>query len=192
MPTKFDIRKKHLLLSEERFEALQPGKLLRSLGLRKGMTLADIGCGPGFFTLPAAEIVGPDGQIFAADIQGEMLTTVRERVAEAGLSNVRIVKTSDTEVPLPAASCDIVLLAFVLHEIGARASFLHKTARILKPTGRVIVMEWRTSEEGGSDSSEPITLEDVAADAAAAGLRQEESRDLGENDYICVLTPAKS
>src|SRR5262245_63793152 len=54
MPTKFDTRKKDLLLSDERHERLKPAELLRSLGLRAGQTLADIGCGPGFFTVPAA------------------------------------------------------------------------------------------------------------------------------------------
>src|SRR5690242_10924468 len=61
MPHKSDPREKEMLLSEERQAALQPGKLLRRLGLRSGDTLADVGSGPGFFTLPAAQIVGPEG-----------------------------------------------------------------------------------------------------------------------------------
>ena len=91
MPHRFDARQRFRLLSEERQAALQPESLLRSLGLKEGMTLADIGCGPGFFTLPAAQIVGPSGSVFAADIEGEMLSTVRSRVTAEGLTNVRIV-----------------------------------------------------------------------------------------------------
>ena len=72
MPTKFDTRNKDLLLSEARQETLKPEELLRSLGLRAGQTIADIGCGPGFFTVPAARIVGEDGHVYAADIQGDM------------------------------------------------------------------------------------------------------------------------
>jgi ubiquinone/menaquinone biosynthesis C-methylase UbiE len=191
MPQKFDTRQKQSLLSEERHEALQPEVLLRRLGLRKGDTMADIGCGPGFFTLPAASIVGPTGRVFAADIQGEMLTAVRSRAAEAELTNVRVVKTSDTEIPLPAASCNFILMAFVLSELDQRATFLHKAARLLKPKGRLIVVEWVKREEAdGPPADERIPLDDLLADATAAGLRLDEREDLDESQYYCVFLPA--
>ncbi len=136
MPTKFDTRKKHVLLSDERHDDLRPEEFLRELGVDTGQSVADLGSGPGFFTLPAARIVGEGGQVFAADIQGEMLTAVRSRATEAGLTNVHVVKTSDAEIPIPAESCDFVLLFFVLHEIGQRAHFLHRAARLLKPGGK--------------------------------------------------------
>ena len=142
MPQRFDTRKRHVLLSEEREATLKPEKLLRDLGLSEGMTIADIGCGPGFFTIPAAKIVGEHGHTLAADIQGEMLSTVRSRALEHGLNNVRIVKTNDREIPIAPGSCDYVLLAFTLHEIDHRASFLHRAARLLKPGGHMIVIEW--------------------------------------------------
>ncbi|MGH2486323.1 MAG: class I SAM-dependent methyltransferase, partial [Ktedonobacterales bacterium] len=96
MPTKFDARKRQSLLSEERELALKPEKLLRELGLKEGNTMADIGCGPGFFTVPAAQIVGEKGVVLAADVQGEMLSAVKSHITEKGLKNVRVVKTSDT------------------------------------------------------------------------------------------------
>jgi len=191
MPQKFDTRQKQSLLSDERYEALQPEALLRRLGLRKGDTMADIGCGPGFFTLPAAKIVGATGHVFAADIQGEMLTAVRSRAAEAELANVRVVKTSDTEIPLPAASCNFILMAFVLSELDQRATFLHKAARLLKPKGRLIVMEWVKREEPDDPlADERIPLDDLLADATAAGLRLDEREDLDESQYYCVFLPA--
>jgi ubiquinone/menaquinone biosynthesis C-methylase UbiE len=191
MPSKFDTRKKDLLLTEERHAALQPEALLRDLGLRKGQTVADIGCGPGFFTLPAARLVGDTGQVYAADIQGEMLAAVRTRAAEAGLANVRVVKTSDTEIPLPAASCDLVLLAFVLDEIEQRARFLHRAARLLKPQGKLVVLEWQKTEQTeGPPQEDRISTDDLAADAQAVGLRIAEQRDLDERHYLCVLAPA--
>src|SRR6476646_3323794 len=116
MPRKFDPRNRELLLSEERHSQLQPRALLRQLGLKSGDVMADIGAGPGFFTLPAAEIVGEHGIILAAEIQGEMLSALKTRLDEQGLKNVRLVKMSDTETPLPQQACDLVLAAFVLHE----------------------------------------------------------------------------
>lgn len=191
MPHKFDTRNRNLLLSEERHEALKPEELLRSLGLKRGQTMADIGCGPGFFTVPAATIVGPRGLVIAGDVQGEMLSAVRSRVAEQGLENVRVVKTSDMEVPLPPATCDLVLLAFILDEVPQRARFLHRAARLAKPGGRIAVLEWEKHETPvGPPLEDRISPEELIADAAAAGLTMEEQRALNEHQYLCVFVPA--
>ncbi|HEY7983923.1 MAG TPA: methyltransferase domain-containing protein, partial [Ktedonobacterales bacterium] len=171
MPQKFDPRMKDQLLSDERQKLLQPAKLLRSLGLRAGDTLADIGCGPGFFTLPAAEIVGVRGLVYAADIQGDMLSAVKTRATEANLTNVQVIKSSDTEVPIRAASVDMALLAFTLHEIEPRARFLHRVSRLLKPTGKLVIIEWEKQSDAPSPpANPPLTAEDAIKDAEAAGL----------------------
>lgn len=191
MPQRFDTRKRATLLSDERVALLQPEKLLRDLGLGEGMTLADIGCGPGFFTIPAAQIVGPTGQTLAADIQGEMLSTVRSRALEHGLDNVRIVKTNDREIPIPEGSCDFALLAFMLHEVDHRASFLHRAARILKPGGRLIIMEWdKVAEPIGPPVEDRLSPEELLADAEAAGLRVVDERALTETQYLRVFERA--
>lgn len=191
MPQKFDSRHKFRLLSEERQAALQPETLLRGVGLAEGMSLADIGCGPGFFTIPAAQIVGEQGSVYAADINGEMLSTVRSRATEAGLPNVRIVKTSDREIPIAPRSCDVVLLAFIIHEIEHRASFLHRATRLLKPSGRLVILEWEKIEEpAGPPVEERLTHEDVRADAQAAGLQPIEERALTSDQYLSVFERA--
>lgn len=192
MPQKFDVRLRQELLSEQREAALQPESLLRRLGVRRGDTLADIGCGPGFFTIPAAEIVGEEGMVLAADIQGEMLSAVRSRAAERSLANVHVVKTSDKEIPIPSASCDIVLMAFVLDEVEQRSSFLHRAARLLKPGGRLAVLEWEKEQQpDGPPLADRISPEELLADASAAGLYLDEQRDLNDQQYLCVFTPTK-
>lgn len=191
MPHRFDARQRFRLLSEERQAALQPETLLRNLGLAEGMSLADIGCGPGFFTIPAAQIVGERGAIFAADIEGEMLSTVRSRASEAGLTNVRIVKTNDREIPIAPGSCDFALLAFIIHEIEHRASFLHRAARLLKPGGRLVILEWEKIEEtAGPPIEERLTPEDALADAQAAGLKLVEARSVTPSQYLRVFERA--
>ncbi len=193
MPQKFDARKKYLLLSEERQEAIHPETLLRELGLHAGDTLADIGCGPGFFTIPAAQIVGPEGLVMAADIQGEMLTAVRSRAVEMDLRNVRVVKTSETEIPIPPGSCDMALLAFTLDEVESHAIFLHRAARTLKPAGRLVVIEWEKREqESGPPYADRLAPEDLLADAQAAGLHLTDRRSLNDDDYLCVFTRAEA
>lgn len=189
MGKKFDPRNRDQLLSEERHELLRPKELLLSLGLKPGDTLADIGCGPGFFTIPGAEIVGDKGRVLAADIQGEMLSAVKARVTEHGLQNVRVVKTSDVQVPLPPECADLVLLAFTLDEIEkTRAQFLHRVSRLLKPDGRLAVIEWEKREESeGPPVNERLSSEELIKDAEAVGLRVVEQRALNEHHYLCVL-----
>jgi ubiquinone/menaquinone biosynthesis C-methylase UbiE len=191
MPHRFDARQRFRLLSEEREAALQPEFLLRDLGLSEGMTLADIGCGPGFFSIPAARIVGETGAVFAADIEGEMLSTTRGRANEAGLTNVRIVKTSDREIPIAPNSCDFVLVAFMIHEVEHRASFLRRAARLLKSEGRLVVLEWeKIEEEVGPPLEERLAPEDAVADAEAAGLRPVEERAVTHDQYLRVFERA--
>lgn len=189
MPTKFDARKKDVLLTMERQEELQPEQLLKGLGLKRGDTLADIGCGPGFFTLPAAEIVGPDGTVYAADIQGEMLTAVRSRAQERGLTNIHVVKTNERDVPLRAECCDLILVAFTLHEIEHHATFLRHLARSLKPKGRLAVVEWEKHQHAeGPPVEDRIAPDELIADAQAAGLRLDRRRELNAHQYLCVFT----
>ncbi|MFI5275079.1 MAG: class I SAM-dependent methyltransferase [Ktedonobacterales bacterium] len=188
MPHKFDVRERQTLLSEDRQAELQPERLLRSLGLRSGDTMADIGCGPGFFTLPAADIVGANGIVLAGDIQGEMLSTIRSRAHEAGHSNVRVVKTGESEIPLPAESFDFVLLAFVLNEVENRATFLHRAARLLKPGGRVAVLEWeRADTSPGPPLADRLSRDELVEDAQAAGLRVKEDGQLNDTQYYYVF-----
>jgi ubiquinone/menaquinone biosynthesis C-methylase UbiE len=192
MPQKFDIRLRQELLSEEREASLQPSALLRRLGLSSGDTLADIGCGPGFFTIPAAEIVGESGVVLAADIQGEMLSAVRSRAAEHGLTNIHVVKSSDKGIPIPDGSCDVVLMAFVLDEVEQRSSFLHRAARLLKPRGRLAVLEWEKEQEvAGPPLVDRISPEELLADAHAAGLYLDEQRELNDQQYLCTFTRDK-
>jgi ubiquinone/menaquinone biosynthesis C-methylase UbiE len=188
MPHKFDVREKQKLLSEEREATLQPERLLRKLGLHSGDTVADIGCGPGFFTLPAAQIVGERGIVLAGDIQGEMLTAVRGRAHDAGLRNVRVFKTSETEIPLPAESFDFVLLAFVLNEVEHRATFLHRAAKLLRESGRVAVLEWeRVETPDGPPLEERLSRDELVDDAHAVGLRVKEDGELDEARYYYVF-----
>ena len=192
MSAKFDPRLKDRLVSEERHALLRPSDLLRELGLMPGDTLADIGCGPGFFAIPAAEIVGKEGLVLAADIQGEMLAALRSRVQEHELVNVRMVKTSETEIPLQDGCADMALVAFTLHEVEQRARFLHRVRRLLKPKGRMVVIEWeKRDEETGPPASARLTPEEVLMDAEASGLHLADRRSLNEHHYALVLVPAK-
>ena len=131
MGRKFDPAMRHLLLAEDRMQRFDRYALLRSLGVSEGKAVADLGCGPGFFTLPASELVGPTGKVFAVDVQQEMVDDLRARLAQQGITNVAVRRSSELELALQQRSVDLALLAFMLHEVEQRSSFLLAAKRLL-------------------------------------------------------------
>ncbi len=134
-----------LLDPERRFGGLGVAEFLEEAGLGPGMTMVDYGCGPGFVTLQAAELAGPAGRVYALDIHEGMVSLAGSRAAEAGFTNVTVMLNDGPEAPLPDGAADLVTCIFVLHyresrpERGALAADL---ARLLKPGGRLVVLQW--------------------------------------------------
>ncbi len=110
---------------------------LEAAGIRPGMKLLDFGCGPGRYTLPAAEIVGSQGAVYAVDVHPLALITVEREARRQGLANVRVIN-SDCDTGLEAESVDVVLLYYALHDIERKESVLNEIHRILTPEGKLL------------------------------------------------------
>lgn len=112
-------------------------RVLRKVGLRAGQTILDFGCGPGIFTIPAAEIAGENGAVIAFDIRLQPLERVQENAREAGLSNIRIVlaESPDLSTGLPDESIDVILVFDILHTIIDKKGLFHELYRVLKTHG---------------------------------------------------------
>jgi ubiquinone/menaquinone biosynthesis C-methylase UbiE len=189
MSKKFDPRKKDILLTAEREAQMHPHALLISLGVKSGDVVADVGCGPGFFAIPAAEIVGPDGRVYAADVQSDMIAAMMMRVFETGLRNIEILKASETDVSLPAAGIDLILLAFMLHELSQRSGYLFRLRRALRPGGRLAILEWQADPASDAPPTEnPITIDELLDDARAAGFGLVERRELLPEHHLLIFT----
>ena len=190
MGRKFDPTNKHLLWAEDRIERFDRYEFLRSLGIGEGKAVADLGCGPGFFTLPLAELVGPSGKVYAADVQQEMVDDLRSRLAQQGLTNVIVRRSTELDPAIPQRSVDLALLAFVLHEIDQRSSFLLSAKRLLREDGRVAVLEWEKIETPvGPPLETRISADEIIADAAAAVLALVEQRSVHEWHYLLTFAP---
>ena len=117
---------------------------LREVGIREGQSVFDFGCGKGFYTIPAARIVGRTGGVFALDRDGESLEKLMQRVNALGLKNIVQIKTSgDLEIPLNSGSIDVVLLYDIFWYFpvtdSRMAELLWNAHRILKPKGLLSV-----------------------------------------------------
>jgi ubiquinone/menaquinone biosynthesis C-methylase UbiE len=150
---KFDPAHRGHLDSDARRSYLDADAILGAFGLGPGAALADIGAGTGFFSIPAAKRVGPSGIVHAIDVEPAMLEDLRERVASQGLANVRILRSEEERIPLPHGSVDVAFLACVLHELEGPGT-LRECARILKPNGRLAVVDWKKIEQ---DIGPPIS-----------------------------------
>jgi len=171
LPQKFNAAHMQRLESEERARRQPPARLLAAIGVGVGTRLADIGCGPGFYTLPAAELIGPSGRVYALDVQEPMLARVRQRAAAAGLQSIEALQSQESGLPLPDAAADVVLVANVLHECADRRAFLAEARRILAPGGSLAVIEWRREPmEMGPPLQERMGEEDVRLALREAGF----------------------
>ena len=115
--------------------------ILDRMALEPGMSLLDVGCGPGRLTIPAAQRVGTRGSVTALDIQAAMLQRLREKLADHYLSNVRLIQGGAGEGKLEQNAFDRALLVTVLGEIPDRKAALHEIYGALKPGGILSITE---------------------------------------------------
>lgn len=134
------------LIRESREEEENPSKLLAALQLQPGQTVADIGCGNGFYTLLMAEKVGPAGKVYAVDIQPEMLQLLGKRAKAAGLDNIVPVLSSPADPKLPPDAIDLILLVDVYHEFAYPEQMLASMRNALSPDGVVALAEYRLED----------------------------------------------
>ncbi len=167
----------------ERYRLIPPGPTLRRFGLRPGMRLLDVGAGTGFFSRAAAEIVGPAGKVYSADMSQAMLTLLRERAAAPMIETVL---SQEYRIPIPDASADMALLAFVLHENVDRPRLLGEVMRAVKPDGKVLIVEWKKQdEEMGPPMEERLGQADLARELGPFVVVEEGS--LNESHYYFLI-----
>jgi len=130
----------------ERAEEERPDVLLQSLPIRPGEAAADIGAGTGYYTRRLAGKVGPNGKVFAVDIQPEMLELLQKNLAQLRITNVQTVLGTITDPKLPPASVDWVLLVDVYHEFSDPYEMMEAICRSLKPNGCVVFVEFRLED----------------------------------------------
>lgn len=130
----------------ERESEENPSKAIELLKFEKGMTVADIGAGSGYYALRIAEIVGPTGKVYATDIQPEMLSILKKRMRQKNVGNVEAILGTEQDPKLPKKSCDLILLVDVYHEFSHPQEMLQKLKESLKDTGRLVLLEYRKED----------------------------------------------
>ena len=171
----------------QRDKAKENAQIVRALGIRPGMTVADIGAGGGYHTIRLSRVVGARGRVLAVDVAPRHLERLRHRVRKAGLANVSAILGAPHDPRLPAKSVDVALLVHMYHEIESPYALLYNLAPALKAGGRVAVVDLdRPTESHGT----PPAL--LRCEMAAVGWRQVSITLLsGDVGYLAVYEPVE-
>ena len=185
MAHKFDAKKAEILDGAERRKFLNPDSILKKAGLSRDTIFADLGCGSGYFTIPASLIVK---KVYAIDVQEEMLDIVRKKIRVEKLTNIEILLSNESSIPLPDNSVDVLFMANVFHELDDRGGILKEVKRILSVRGRMIIIDWKKIEmEMGPPIEERLSEDEVVSICEEGGFRIQDCLDAGANNYMLVF-----
>jgi predicted methyltransferase len=157
---------------EGRDEQEKPEVVLAAMGLREGMTVAEIGTGTGYFARRLAKAVGPSGKVYAEDIQPEMLEILKEKAGKEGIANIIPVLGTETDPRLPKGKIDRILLVDVYHEFQQPEPMLDRIRESLAPGGTVTLVEYRAEGDSASHIKvdHRMSVDQVLAEWRPAGF----------------------
>jgi predicted methyltransferase len=150
----------------------RPDQIMDALAIAEGSVVADLGAGSGWFTIRLAVRVGPNGRVYAEDIQPQMIEVIKRRVSRENLTNVEVKLGKPDDPQLPANSLDAALIVDAYHEMEEPVTLLRNVARALKPAGLIGIVGSTMAGGGpGPPMEERVDPERVVREAGAAGLR---------------------
>ncbi len=174
----------------ERIQEENPSEMLEQLAVKPGMTVCDMGCGDGYYTVELAKRVGAEGRVLAVDIQPEMLQELSRRCERDELRNVEMVLGVPHNPKLPEGEVDLILMVDVYHEFSHPVEMLAAMRRSLKPSGRIALVEYR-----GEDPSVPIkpdhkmTKKQILKEYTENGFRLVDQYDRLPWQHLMLLGP---
>ncbi len=176
-----------LLEGPDRDAWQEPELIMDALSIADGAVVADIGAGGGWFTVRLAQRVGPNGLVYAEDIQPQMIESINRRVSRAGLTNVQTIIGTPSNPMIPAP-IDALLMVEVYGQLEDPVGLLRNVVPRLKPGGRVGIVEYRLDGGGpGPPFEERVEPETIISDAEAAGLRLQSRDDQFRFQYLLVF-----
>jgi ubiquinone/menaquinone biosynthesis C-methylase UbiE len=170
-----------------RLAGLKVPEVVAALKLKPGQLVADIGAGTGVFSLPLARAVRPGGTLYAVEVDEKLLQHILDTGEEQGVVNIQPVYGEYSD-PLLPVQVDLAFIHDVLHHIQDRETYLKNLAGDLKPTGRIVVIDFKAGVGGHrNDATMQLGQEDVTALMAKVGLKPVEEVKLFEDKWFVIF-----
>ena len=163
----------------ERDAWMKPDEVVKTLELKNGDVVADIGAGSGYFSRRFANAVAPNGKVYAVDIDAEVLGYLKDRAAKENLSNLVTVISKEDDPLLPAGAVDLAFFCDATHHISGRVEFYRKVVAGLRANGRMAIIDFPPgSPRTGHAANELIPQAQVISEAEQAGFRFAKAHEL--------------
>lgn len=168
-----------------------PQKNVEQFGLSDGMVIADLGAGSGYYSIEIGKAVAPTGRVYAIDVQKDLLERLQKEAKRLGVRNIEIA-TGDLEKlggsRMKDSLCDGVVVSNVLFMIEDKKSFLSEIKRILKPKGRLFLIDWAASFSSmGPHPDHVVYKDDAMKMVLAAGFKFDKEIQAGEHHYGIIF-----
>ncbi|MCK4444866.1 MAG: class I SAM-dependent methyltransferase [Thermoplasmata archaeon] len=183
---KFDPAHTEILEDESRKEIMDVEKILESVSSYVGTSVADVGCGPGYFSIPISKRIGPGGEVYAIDLEIAMLEKLKENIiAQSGIHPILSKEESVPEVQ--DESVDTCFMVNLLHELEGNQT-LREGYRILIPGGHLILIDWKKIKmDFGPPYTVRISERDAKRRCSDVGFKCESSFFAGQYNFGLVL-----
>ena len=170
----------------DRAEREQPDRVLDALNLAPDSVAADVGAGTGYFTVRLAKRVKT---VHATDLQPEMLRMLDARLGKEHIANVTLHRASDHDSGLPTSCCDLVMLVDVYHELSDPPGVMKTIRRALKPTGRLVLVEYRGEDPAVAIKPEhKMTLAQIKKELGELGFHFVDSLEMLPDQRVVIFT----
>jgi ubiquinone/menaquinone biosynthesis C-methylase UbiE len=167
-----------------RDEWQMPARVIDVLRLSAGQSVADIGAGTGYFTVRLAKSKAAP-LVYAVDIEESMVTYLRDRAAKEGLTNVVAVRASADGTNLPAP-VDVVLIVDTYHHIGNRVAYFTALKKVMKPSARLAIIDFRKGVPGGPPDEFRLLPEQITSELAKAGFSLQAQHDFLPRQHFLI------
>ncbi|HEY0874779.1 MAG TPA: methyltransferase domain-containing protein [Vicinamibacterales bacterium] len=178
-----------VLENPDRVAALQVDRVVKVLDLRPGMRVADLGAGTGVFTVPFAKAVGGDGKVYAIDVDGGLLAIVAGKAKATGLANVQTIVAGATDPRLPEP-VDVIFICDTMHHLPDQGSYVRQFAKLLRPGGRVVVIDFAEGQWPEGHQQFAIAPGLVDAWMEAAGFQRTAQHTFLQTNFFHVYERA--
>ena len=163
--------------------------MIESLAIKRGGRIADLGAGGGYFTFPLAKAVGPDGVVYAVDVDRDMTQLLQKEAREKDVRNVEVILARPEDPLLPANGVDLIFTVNTYHHISDRVHYFARAKKFLRPNGRIAIIDFnrRAWTEGLWRHYTPPDF--IKREMENAGYRLQKEYDFLDRQSFLIFTP---